>query len=33
MKIFYSLLVKDRLKEILVWLLFLYLVVANLTIQ
>lgn len=33
MKIFYSLLVKDRLKEILAWLLFLYLVVANLTTQ
>jgi hypothetical protein len=31
MKLYYSLLVKDRIKEILVWMLFLYLVVANLT--
>jgi hypothetical protein len=33
MKLYYSLLVKDRIKEILVWVLFLYLVVANLTTQ
>lgn len=31
MKLYYSLLAKDRIKEILVWVLFLYLVVANLT--